>query len=222
MNKLIKKKIIKKELIKIFDFIKNNSKLKFIESIDISINLKFYNNKDFSKNIFGTVLLPNNIFYKKRKIIVFTSKNNYKLAINSGAYIVGKNKLFNLVKKKKIDYDIVICTTNVLDLVKKLEYILNPKGLMPKIELGTVTNNLDKTINNFINGQILYRSDKFGIIHTTFGKINFDNIKLYENFLSLIESIKFNKINNNFIFKKITISSTMGKSYLINLNNILN
>ncbi len=217
MNRLIKNNFIKKNIIKIFDLIKNNYKYKFIESIDIAINL--YNKKKNNFNILGSVILPNNCFNKKRKIIVFAPKSKYKLAISCGAYFVGQKDLFNLIKDNKIDYDVVISTPELLYMVNKLNQILGPKGLIPSIELGTVTNNLKNTINNFISGKILYKSDKFGIIHTIIGKINFTSLQLYENFIFLIKSI-FNlldKYNGYLNLKKITVSSTMGKGYLINL-----
>ncbi len=217
MNKIINK-IIEKDIINIFDVIKKNSKMKFIESIDISINL-FFNKNITNKIILNSVLLPNKI-NNNISIVVFTNKNNFKIAYNYGAKYVGNNDLIDKIKRKKIKYDIIISTPDTLNIVNKLNYILGPKGLIPDLKLGTITNNLKESILEFVKGKIIYKSDKFGIINSSIGKINFSSKKLYNNLLCFINSIYLYKYNNNinFIIKKINFSSTMGKSYFINFN----
>ncbi len=210
----------KDNLIKIFNLIKNKSKINFIESIDIAINLSI-DPKDFTQNIRGSVLLPYS-FSKERKIIVFAPKSKEKIAYSSGAFLVGMDDLFYKVKNNLIKYDIVISSLESVDLVSKLGQILGPKGLMPNLKLGTITDNLENTISNFVKGQITYKNDKFGIIHGVIGKINFTSNQLLDNFICFINSIKSNKPNglkNNFLFKKIVISSTMGKGFLVNISN---
>ncbi len=208
------------KIFKIFNLIKENSKKKFNESIDVSINLSLKNSKNLNNIIYGSVLFP----YKKniyKNIVVFTNKSNFDIAYNSGAYFVGNNDLFNKIKNNNIKYDLVICTSDYVNIVSKLGYILGPKGLMPNINLGTITDNLKDTISDYIKGKIIYKSDKYGIIHISIGKINFPNKELLNNFSCLIDSIllnKFNKLKNNSFIKKINISSTMGKNYIINLN----
>lgn len=208
-------------LIKIFNLIKSKSKINFIESIDVAINL-FIDTKDIDQNIKGSVLLPYS-FNKKKKIIVFASKSKEDISYSSGAFLVGMEDLYNKVKNNLIDYDIVISSLEAVKLVSKLGQILGPKGLMPNLKLGTITDNLKETISEFVKGKITYKNDKFGIIHSVIGKINFTNDQLLENFICLINSIKFNKpskLKNIIFFKKIVISSTMGKGFLLNLNNI--
>ncbi len=209
----------KKKIIKIFNLIKKNSKRKFNESIDVDINL-LLNNKDINQIICGSVLLP----YRKKnkkKIVVFTDESNFKIAYKSGAFFVGNDDLFNKIKNNEIEYDLVICSCNYINVVSKLGYILGPKGLMPNLKLGTITNDIKNTVSEFVDGKIIYKTDKYGIIHLSIGNVNFSVKKLFSNFFYLINSIllnKLNKINNNFLIKKISISSTMGKSYIINLN----
>ncbi len=207
----------KNNLIEIFDNIKKKSKSSFIESIDIAINLNI-DTKNIDHNIKGNVLLPFNVS-KKKKIIVFAPKSKSKIAYSSGAYYVGMEDLFNKVKNNLIKYDLVISTLDSVKLVSKLGEILGPKGLMPNLKLGTITDDLEDSICKFIKGQITYKNDKFGIIHSIIGKINFSNNELLENYICLINSVKSNKPNNlknNIFFKKIFISSTMGKSFLVN------
>ncbi len=208
-----------KNIIKIFNLIKNNSNKKFNESIDVDINL-LLDYKNSNQNIYGNLIFPYKVNLKK-KIVVFTDESNFKIAYKAGAFYVGNDDLFNKIKNNEIKYDLVICSSNYVNFVSKLGYILGPKGLMPNLNLGTITDNIEYTINNFIKGNIIYKSDKYGIIHLSIGKINFSNDELLSNFNYLINSIllnKFNKNKNNNFIKKISISSTMGKSYIINLN----
>ncbi len=209
----------KKKIIKIFDLIKKNSKKKFVESIDVDINL-LLDCKNINQNFCGSLLLPYSNKSKK-KIVVFTDESNFKIAYKAGAFFVGNNDLFNKIKNNEIKYDLVICSYNYINIVSKLGYILGPKGLMPNLKLGTITNDIRNTVSDFIKGKIIYKADKYGIIHLSIGKINFSNKELFTNFFYLINSIllnKLNKINSNIFIKKVSISSTMGKGYIINLN----
>ncbi len=216
--KYIKNNKLKNKIIKIFDKIKKKSKNKFNESIDIAINLNL-NNKS-NENIYGTILFPYSLNIKK-KIVVFTNKSNFKIAYDSGAFFVGNNDLFNKIKNNEIKYDLVICTPDLINLVSKLGYILGPKGLMPNLKFNTITNNIKKTIFEFIKGKKIYKTDKYGIIHLSIGKINFSNKKLLCNFFYLIDLLllhKFNYMKNISFIDKISLSSTMGNSYFINFN----
>ncbi len=209
----------KEKIIKIFDLVKKSSKKRFIESIDVDINL-LLDYKDISQNICGNLLFP----YRnknKRRIVVFTDESNFKIAYKAGAFFVGNNDLFDKIKNNKIKYDLVICSYNYINIVSKLGYILGPKGLMPNLKLGTITNDIKNTVSDFVKGKVIYKSDKYGIIHISIGKINFSNEELFSNFFYLINSIllnKLNKVDNDIFIKKISVSSTMGKSYIINLN----
>ncbi len=206
-------------LVKIFSNIKKKSKFNFIESIDIAINLDL-NVKDVNQNIKGSVLLPYNTG-KFKKVIVFAPKSKEELAYNAGAFFVGTENLFYKIKNNLIKYDVVISTLDSIKLVSKLGEILGPKGLMPNIKLGTLTDNLEDVVSKFVKGQITYKNDKFGIIHSTIGKLNFTNNQLLDNFLCFVNSVKlniFNQFKNNIFLKKIFLSSTMGKSFLVDFN----
>ncbi len=205
----------------VFDFIKKTSKCKFIESIDAAINLSI-NTKDSDQNISSGLMYPNIVVKKNRKIIVFAPDILHNIAYKSGAYIVGTNDLFDKVKNRSINYDVVLSVPESINIVSKLGFILGPKNLMPNLKLGTLTNDLEKSITDFVNGKIIYRNDKFGIVHVIIGKVNFTNIQLIDNLKFLISSINFNKPNkfNKSLINKITLSSTMGKSYKINLSSL--
>ncbi len=204
----------------VFNLIKKK-KCKFIETIDVSINLSI-DVKNINQYVVGKVFLPHGIG-RKNKVVVFSSDDQKDDLYSNGAYFVGKDDLFNKIKNNTIDYDVVITTPDYFENVSKLGQILGPKGLMPNVKLGTVTNDLVKCVKDFYNNQIIYRNDKFGVIHTFIGKINFLSKQLSENLFFLIKSINLNKpvgFKGNVFIKKICVCSTMGKSYVINLYNL--
>lgn len=188
---------------------------KFIESIEISLNLGINTNKS-EQNIKGYIILPYTIG-KNRIIAAFVEPENTILAKKSGAEYVGLEDLCEKIQKKKIKFDIVIATPKTMPIVGKLGTILGPKGLMPNIKFGTITNNIKNTIKNIKAGQIFYKNDKNGIIHANIGKINLKNKKLKKNFQKLILEIKKQKPNKTkgLYIKKIYLSSTMGPSIQI-------
>ncbi|QJC34968.1 50S ribosomal protein L1 [Enterobacteriaceae endosymbiont of Donacia piscatrix] len=192
--------------------LKKLSKVKFIESIDIAIILGI-NPKKTEQNIRGNVSLPYGTG-KNIRIAVFADGKEAIQAKNLGVKLVGMNDLLIKITNGEKNFDIVISTPEAMNIVTKLGPILGPKGLMPNPKLGTITNDINKTIKKIRDGQITFRNDKNGIIHTTIGKINFENKKIQENLKSLLKILKKHKpvqLKNNF-FKKIYISSTMGIS----------
>ncbi len=208
----------KKNIIDIFSEIKKNSNRKFIESIDVAINLMI----DIKKSdnlIKNYVILPYGI-KKNIKIVVFASDEYKEVAYSYGAYFVGKDDLFKKIISYKIDFDLVVAMPDTIKIVSKLGKILGPKGLMPNINFGTITSNIKETVKNLYEGkQIIYKNDRYGIVHVTIGKTSFSEKMLLYNLKSLVLSIKKNKpnsISSIFFIKKITISSTMGKGFIVN------
>ena len=122
------------------------------------------------------------------------------------------------VKAGKMDFDVVIATPDAMRVVGQLGQILGPRGLMPNPKVGTVTPDVVTAVNNAKAGQIRYRNDKNGIIHTTIGKADFDDAKLQENLESLLEALKKAKPANakGQYIKKISVSTTMGAGVAVN------
>jgi large subunit ribosomal protein L1 len=116
------------------------------------------------------------------------------------------------VKAGNMDFDVVIATPDAMRVVGQLGQILGPRGLMPNPKVGTVTPDVVTAVNNAKAGQIRYRNDKNGIIHTTIGKADFEDAKLQENLESLLEALKKAKPANakGQYIKKISVSTTMG------------
>ncbi|QJC35793.1 50S ribosomal protein L1 [Enterobacteriaceae endosymbiont of Donacia sparganii] len=188
------------------------SKVKFIESIDVSINLGI-NPKKTEQNIRGSVCLPHGTG-KNIRLAVFADGQEAQQAKKLGVKLIGMDDLSTKITNGEKKFDVVISTPEAMNIVSKLGPILGPKGLMPNPKLGTITNNITETIEKIRNGQINFRNDKNGIIHTNIGKINFENIKIKENLINLLKILKKYKpikLKGNF-FKKICISSTMGIS----------
>ncbi|XBC40795.1 MAG: 50S ribosomal protein L1 [Buchnera aphidicola (Nurudea yanoniella)] len=193
---------------------------KFNESIDVSINLSI-NPKKSDQNIRGSTVLPHGIG-KIIKVAVFTQEKNFEIAKKCGAEYVGLHDLIEKIQKNNIDFNIAIASVDVMHFVNKLGPVLGPRGLMPNTKLGTVTNDIKTAIKNAKIGQINYKNDKNGIIHTSIGKINFLNKNIQENLHVLLKSLKRLKpktLKGSYI-KKITLSTTMSLGININFNNL--
>jgi large subunit ribosomal protein L1 len=183
---------------------------KFRESVDGAVNLGIDARKS-DQNVRGATVLPHGTGRDVR-VAVFTQGANADKAKEAGADVVGMEDLAEQVKAGQMDFDVVIATPDAMRVVGQLGQILGPRGLMPNPKVGTVTPDVVTAVNNAKAGQIRYRNDKNGIIHTTIGKADFDDAKLQENLEALLEALKKAKPANakgQFI-KKISVSTTMG------------
>lgn len=201
--------------------LQKNSRTKFIESVDVAVNLGIDSRKS-DQNIRSCVLMPHGIG-RNIRIAVFTQGDNIILAKQAGADLVGLEDLYEKVKKDGcINCDIVLASPDVMDIVGKLGPILGPKGLMPNPKMGTISNNIKESVQRIKLGQIRYKNDKGGVVHSIIGKINFKLIHLRENLEALISSI--NQVRpiqfKGTYIKKIFLSTTMGRSVLIDKNSL--
>ena len=193
--------------------VKQNCTTKFDESIDVSIRLNLKQKKE-EINLRTVVNLPNGNG-KKVRIAVLCEDNKINEAKNSGAEIVGSDDLINDITSGKINFDKFIATPAMMPKMGKLGKILGPKGLMPNPKLGTITNDIKKTVKALKEGQIEIKNDKDGNIGASIGKKSFSTNKIIENFNSLMQTIQKEKpsgIKGDFILSSF-ITSTMGISY---------
>ena len=193
--------------------VKKNCTTKFDESIDVSIRLNLKQKKE-EINLRTVVNLPYGNG-KKVRIAVLCEDNKISEAKNSGAEIVGSDDLINDITSGKINFDKFIATPGMMSKMGKLGKILGPKGLMPNPKLGTITNDIKKTVKALKEGQIEIKNDKDGNIGASIGKKSFSDNKIIENFNSLIQTIQKEKpsgIKGDFILSSF-ITSTMGISY---------
>ena len=214
LNSIVKdKKLSGKEIL---DLVKKNSNTKFDESVDVSlkINLKQSKGGDFSLRTI--VKLPNGSG-KKEKIAVLCEPDKVEEAKKSGADVYGSEDLIEKIALGKFNFTKLICTPSMMGKIGKHGKVLGPKGLMPNPKLGTVSNNIIKSVNDIKNGLVEIRNDKDGNLASTIGRKSLTIEKLLENYNYFIDSVKKEKpntIKGEFI-KSVFITSTMGISYKV-------
>ncbi len=183
---------------------------KFTESVDVAVNLGIDARKS-DQNVRGATVLPHGTGRDVR-VAVFTQGANADAAKEAGADLVGMEDLAEQVKKGEMNFDVVVASPDAMRVVGQLGQILGPRGLMPNPKTGTVTPNVADAVKNAKAGQVRYRNDKNGIIHTTIGKVDFDANQLQENLEALIVALKKAKPSQakGTYLKKVSISTTMG------------
>jgi len=191
------------------------STVKFKESLDVAINLGVDPRKS-DQVVRGATVMPNGTG-KDVRVAVFTQGANADAAKEAGADIVGMDDLAEQVKKGQMDFDVVIASPDAMRVVGQLGQILGPRGLMPNPKVGTVTPDVATAVKNAKAGQVRFRTDKNGIIHTTLGKVGFDAVSVQGNLEALVADLKKLKpsASKGVYFKKITLSTTMGPGLTI-------
>jgi large subunit ribosomal protein L1 len=183
---------------------------KFVESVDVAVNLGIDARKS-DQNVRGATVLPHGTG-REIRVAVFTQGANAEAAKAAGADIVGMEDLAEQVKKGEMNFDVVVASPDAMRVVGQLGTILGPRGLMPNPKVGTVTPNVAEAVKNAKAGQVRYRNDKNGIIHTTIGKASFEANQLQENLEALLVALKKAKPSSakGTFLKKVSISTTMG------------
>lgn len=193
---------------------------KFVESVDVAVNLGIDPRKS-DQNVRGATVLPNGTGREVR-VAVFTQGANAEAAKEAGADLVGMEDLADLVKKGEMNFDVVIASPDAMRVVGQLGQILGPRGLMPNPKVGTVTPNVADAVKNAKSGQVRYRNDKNGIVHTTIGKANFTEEQLKENLQALMAAINKAKPSTakGIFIKKVSLSTTQGAGVEIDLASL--
>ena len=201
------------------DFFLSSPKVKFRESIDVSINLGIDPEKS-DQNVRGATSLPSGSG-KSCKVAVFIEGNLVQELKEAGADAIGMEDLANRLKKEE-DFDVIIATPDTMKIVSPLGKILGPKGIMPNPKTGTVTKDVINAVKKAKAGQIRYRSDKAGIVHGRIGDLSFSAEKIQKNVEALLEDLKRNKPSSlkGIFIKKISLSSTMGAGIEIDLSSL--
>jgi large subunit ribosomal protein L1 len=198
-----------------FSLLKTVSKVKFRESVEVSVNLGVDPRKS-DQVVRGSTVLPNGTG-KSVRVAVFAQGANAEAALAAGADTVGFEDLAASVKAGNLNFDVVIASPDAMRVVGQLGQILGPRGLMPNPKVGTVTPNVAEAVRNAKAGQVRYRTDKAGIIHCAIGKVDFEPAKLKQNLEALIADLKKAKpsTSKGVYVKKVTVSSTMGPGLVI-------
>ena len=186
------------------------SKVKFTEALDVAVNLGIDARKS-DQNVRSSTVLPHGTG-KTVRVAVFTQGANAEAALAAGADVVGMDDLAAQMKGGDLNFDVVIASPDAMRVVGQLGQVLGPRGLMPNPKVGTVTPDVATAVNNAKAGQIRYRNDKNGIIHSTIGKADFTADKIKENLEALLVDLKKAKPSSakGAYLKKVTLSTTMG------------
>lgn len=193
-----------------FELLKNLSRVKFPESIDVAVNLGVDPRKS-DQVVRGSTVLPHGIG-KTVRVAVFAQGTAADAATEAGADRVGFDDLAEDIKAGQLDFDVVIASPDAMRLVGQLGKILGPRGLMPNPKVGTVTPDVAEAVRNAKAGQVRYRTDKAGIIHSTIGKVNFEPDALKGNLQALIGDLMKLKpaASKGTFLQKVALSTTMG------------
>jgi large subunit ribosomal protein L1 len=161
-------------------------------------------------------VLPNGTG-KTVRVAVFAQSENADKAAEAGADVVGMDDLHDQIKGGDLDFDVVIATPDAMRVVGKLGQLLGPRGLMPNPKVGTVTTDVATAVKNAKAGQVRYRTDKAGIIHTTIGKADFEIDALKGNLFALItDLVKLKPASSKGTYvQKVAISTTMGPGIMV-------
>lgn len=209
------------EIDEAIEVLKQLHSTKFDESIDLAIKLGV-DPKKLQQPVRGSVVLPNGTG-KEMKVLVFTSGENLKKAIDSGADYAGGSEIAEKIKNGWLDFDYVIATPDMMKVVAPLGKILGPRGLMPNPKTGTVTDNIENAVKEAKKGKVDFKMDKDGNIHFSVGKISFPSDKIKENIIAGILSVlnvKPQGVKGTYI-KSINLSLTMSPSIKLNAHKII-
>ena len=192
------------------ELLKSCSKVKFKESVDVAIRLGVDPRKS-DQNVRGSTVLPNGTG-KTVRVAVFTQGENAEKALAAGADVVGMDDLHDQIKGGDLAWDVVIATPDAMRVVGKLGQVLGPRGLMPNPKVGTVSTDVEQAVKNAKAGQVRFRTDKAGIIHSTIGKVDFELDALKGNLMALLTDL--NKLKpasaKGTYLQKVALSTTMG------------
>lgn len=202
------------------ELLKKTSKVKFKESVDVAIRLGI-DPKKSDQAVRGASVLPNGTG-KTVRVAVFTQGENAEKAKAAGADVVGMDDLHDQIKGGDLSFDVVIASPDAMRVVGKLGQVLGPRGLMPNPKVGTVTPDIETAVKNAKAGQVRFRTDKAGIVHTTIGKADFEVDALKGNLAALMaELVRLKPASSKGQYvKKVALSTTMGAGVIIDHTQI--
>lgn len=199
---------------------KTNATSKFDETIEVALNLGV-DPRHADQMVRGVVTLPAGTG-KTVRVGVFARGAKADEARAAGADVVGAEDLMETIQGGTIDFDRCIATPDMMGVVGRLGKVLGPKGLMPNPKLGTVTMNVAEAVKAAKGGQVEYRVEKAGIIHSGIGKASFAQEDLRRNFDALVDAVvkaKPSGAKGKYV-KKVAVSSSMGPGIKVDVAEI--
>ncbi|HLL31862.1 MAG TPA: 50S ribosomal protein L1 [Allosphingosinicella sp.] len=200
--------------------LKANARSKFDETIEVALNLGV-DPRHADQMVRGVVTLPAGTG-KDVRVAVFARGAKAEEASAAGADVVGAEDLMETIQGGTIDFDRVIATPDMMGIVGRLGKVLGPKGLMPNPKLGTVTPNVAEAVKAAKGGQVEFRVEKAGIIHSGIGKASFPAEDLKRNFQAFVDAIVKAKpagAKGKYV-KKVALSSTMGPGLKVDVAEV--
>lgn len=200
--------------------VKEVNTTKFDASVDLHVRLGVDPRKA-DQAIRGTVTLPHGTG-KTKRVIVFCTPDIEQEAKDAGADEAGLDELINKVSGGWTDFDVAVATPTVMAKVGKVARILGPRGLMPNPKTGTVTMDIASAVKDVKGGKVAFRVDKYGIIHSSVGRVSFEPAKLAENALELLHTLLKMKPSSakGTYMKSVTVASTMSPGIKIDPKDI--
>jgi len=191
--------------------VKDNSKTKFVESVDVAIRLGI-DAKKSDQGVRGSTLLPHGTGKTVRVAVFCPAGEKAEAAKAAGADAVGMEDLAEKMQAGDLNFGRIIATPDAMRVVGKLGQLLGPRGLMPNPKDGSVTGDVVTAIKNAKAGQVKYRNDKAGIVHCSIGKANFELNALKDNLHALLADLMKSKpaSSKGIFVQKVSLSSTMG------------
>src|SRR5574344_573536 len=193
---------------------------KFKESLDVSVNLGVDPRKS-DQVVRGATTLPAGTG-KTVRVAVFAQGAAAEAAKAEGADVVGFDDLAESIQAGNLDFDVVIAAPDTMRIVGTLGTVLGPRGLMPNPKVGTVTPDVATAVKNAKAGQVQFRVDKAGIVHSTIGRRSFEDVKLQENLAALVDALNKAKpaSSKGLYLRKVAVSSTMGVGVRVDTQSI--
>lgn len=198
------------------ELVKELATAKFDETVEVHIKLGV-DPRHADQQVRGTVSLPHGTG-KTRRVLVFAKGDKLKEAENAGADYAGGEDLAEKIQGGWFDFDVAVATPDMMGVVGKLGKILGPRGLMPNPKAGTVTFDIERTINELKAGRIEYRVDKTAIIHAPIGRASFEADQLMDNlnvFADALIKAKPAAAKGQYM-RSVTVCSTMSPGVKIN------
>ena len=196
--------------------VKEISFAKFDETVELTMWLGVDPRKA-DQLVRGTVVLPNGLGGKAKRVVVIAQGDKIREAEEAGADMAGGDDIVDKIKGGWLDFDALIATPDMMGKVGQLGKLLGPRGLMPNPKTGTVTMDVKTAIEETKAGKVEYRVDKTGVIHSPVGKVSFDPAKLAENTRVLINAVikaKPTTAKGRYL-KKINLAATMSPGVLL-------
>ncbi|MFR5736570.1 MAG: 50S ribosomal protein L1 [Odoribacter splanchnicus] len=194
---------------------------KFDASVDIDVRLGVDPRKA-NQMVRGVVTLPHGTG-KDIRVLVLCTPDKVEEAKAAGADYVGLDEYIEKLKSGWTDIDIIITMPSIMGKIGALGRILGPRGLMPNPKSGTVTMEIGKAVKEVKQGKIDFKVDKFGIVHTSIGKVNFEAEKIMDNareFMATIQKLKPSSAKGTYV-KSVFLSSTMSPGIKLDLKSLL-